>query len=68
MIEPSSVTATSLVCRPPPMAGLVLAEFWQMPSGTWQLPGDLSDYTDLGDHPPGNAGELRAVRPYLSIL
>lgn len=48
VVEAGSITSTRLSCRTPAVAGKVLAEFWQMPSGTNSLPPDLESYTQPG--------------------
>jgi hypothetical protein len=48
VVQAGSVTATSLSCRVPSLAGQLLAEFWQMPSGTSNLPNGFSTFTNPG--------------------
>lgn len=48
IVQTGSVTATNLSCRVPSLAGQLLAEFWQMPSGTSNLLDDIGTFTDLG--------------------
>jgi hypothetical protein len=47
-VDVSSVTATQLSCRAPSIAGQLLAEFWQMPTGTRVIPEDVGAYTRPG--------------------
>lgn len=47
-VDAGSVTATSVACRVPSLAGQLLAEYWQLPSGTYNLPGDIDTYTNPG--------------------
>jgi hypothetical protein len=55
-VDVGSVTATSIACRVPSLAGQLLAEYWQLPSGTYNLPGDIDTYTNPGE--PGLGGHV----------
>lgn len=50
VLDQASVTSTSISCQAPSLAGQLLAEFWQLPSGTYNLPEDISTYTQPGVH------------------
>jgi hypothetical protein len=48
-VDVTSITATTLSCRAPSIAGQLLAEFWQMPVGTRVIPEDFGAYTRPGE-------------------
>lgn len=48
-LDTSTITPTSMAYKVPSLAGQLLGEFWQLPSGTYNMPEDIATYTDPGD-------------------
>jgi hypothetical protein len=49
IVDAATASSTSISCRAPSLAGQILAEYWQLPSGTNNMPTDIGSYTKPGE-------------------